>query len=223
MQYDLEKYVNKSSNDVNVPLNKLKLLHYKWVDDNKEFGELVKKGNDCFDTVMHRFKSNMFYLEVLWIQYEHNLKEGVENPESFNFLSLTLLESFIIQARSFIESTQNYTLLLLNIEKKSKNGLEGFYKLLEKSQDKKAKRILNLYKEKVDKENFFGDNIRKIRDKIIHYGYIKQYDFEDEIKNSKPLISNRSYEEFCQSYQNDLFYFMIDWSETLFEKKWQSG
>lgn len=222
MEHDLSKYINFVDYHSKIPFTKVRKYQNEIVSVRKNKSININELDNCLNTIKHRFKSSLYYLEIIWKQYEDAKSTDILDVESYNFLSLTSLESFFIQSRSFIESTQRYCLLYIGVEKEFDN-LKGFYKLISQSQNIKSQSIERLYKEKVFKENCFGFDIRNIRDKIIHKNYIKQLNFSEEINKNVPLISNKTYDTFCQNYSNELTYFLIDWAELLFEIKWQSG
>lgn len=94
------------------------------------------------------------------------------------------------------------------------DGTKDFYKIIDQIDNEKSRHIKNIFNS-VDES--WGDLIRSLRDKIVHYDLIKtNYKF-------RPTLKGKSYEEFSQEMTNYMFYLLIDLCVLLFEVEWVSG
>tara|TARA_R110002124_G_scaffold88069_2_gene226302 strand:+ start:505 stop:1182 length:678 start_codon:yes stop_codon:yes gene_type:complete len=215
---EISKKIQKDTENICLKFNFWMNEYTNKIEDSNLKIKIVKQT----DALLFKFISIGINLEHLWeIRYEKkclfrekntNTKEW-ENPNSF--IDLVFLENTVIQVRSFIDFAQKLSCLVLGYEKNF-IGTKGFYKVLNKIDNDKAKKILNKFQEILTEGNW-GSTVKSIRDKISHYDIIKT--------NSEylPVIQKMNYEDFCQNLENNVFVLLCDLNEILFEKKWVAG
>jgi hypothetical protein len=173
------------------------------------------------DALLFKFTLAVINLEFLWKISELKIdpsKDG--NQEDYfewnnkaSIIDSSFLENTIIQIRAFIDFAQKLSCVVLGYTKPIDNT-KKFYKTLNKIGSKKSSIIEQTFKE-VD--NSWGELIRSLRDKIVHYDLIKTgHEF-------RPTLRNKNYEQFAQDLTNNMFYLLIELNQKLFEVDWVSG
>lgn len=123
------------------------------------------------------------------------------------------MESTIVQIRAFIDFAQKLSAVRLGYLKPI-DGTKDFYKILDRINTEKSKAIANSF---LRMDSDWGNLIRSLRDKVLHYGLIKTN------HEYRPRIQQKNYEEFAQSLTNDMFDFLVELSSLLFDVEWVSG
>jgi len=183
--------------------------------------QLGKKIISQTDSLLFKFISVATNLEFLWqIHYlkQDNSELQKHTAEWQNNLSLTDLmyfENVIVQLRAFIDFAQKLCCLVLEYTKPI-DGTKDFYKILAKNESQKAREIESKFRE-IMSQGSWGNSVKSIRDKIIHYDIVKTK------SEFKPTIQGKSYERFCQDLENDMFVFLTELQPILFEREWISG
>jgi hypothetical protein len=173
------------------------------------------------DALLFKFTLAVINLEFLWRISEYKnkdildikLDEQFEWNNSISIIDSTFFESTIIQISAFIDFAQRLSCLLIGNDSRVFNS-KDFYKKLKESDHSKSNIIKDKFKE-IDKS--WGKEINTIRNQIVHYDIIKtNHAF-------RPTLNDKKYEEFAQAKTNDMFCFLIDLCEILFDIKWISG
>lgn len=160
------------------------------------------------DALLYKFTLSVINLEFLWriSQKQLNDHQGQPDGQAFEWNNInsiidsTFLESTIVQIRAFIDFAQKLSSVRLGYHKPI-DGTKDFYKILDKMDNEKSKAIRDLF---LKMDNDWGNLIRSLRNKIMHYGLIKTN------HEYRPRIQDKSYEEFAQSLTNNMFYFLIE-------------
>ena len=123
------------------------------------------------------------------------------------------MESTVIQIRAFIDFAQKLSCSTLGYLKPI-DGTKDFYKIIEKFNSPKSNEIYAAFSS-VDES--WGRLIRSLRDKILHYDFIKSnHEF-------RPKLQGQTYEQFAQEMTNNMFSMLIKLNKTLFDIKWIAG
>jgi len=208
MDYELLKYIDFVDKHNEIFINKIQKSYNIWINKNSHLELEYEKLQNFLIVLKHRHLSTLYHLEVLWKQKEFSSDVVKVQSSQFNQLSLMHFESFFIQARSMIETTQKFSLIYLNV-KDSFKDLKEFFKRIKKSENEIKLEIYNFYKNEVFAEGKYGNRIKSFRDKIIHGSMIHQNNYLDPFKNILPLIGYKSYEEFNQQTHNETFEFLV--------------
>ncbi|MBN2747192.1 MAG: hypothetical protein JXR34_10745 [Bacteroidales bacterium] len=172
------------------------------------------------DALLFKFTLSVINLEFLWRISEKqsvvDLPNDIEKFEwnnSNSIIDAAFFESTIIQIRAFIDFAQKLACVTLGYTKPI-DGTRDFYKILNKIGGSKSILVKESFEE-VD--NTWGELIRSLRDKIVHYDLIKTN------HEYRPTLKGKNYEEFAQELTNSMFYFLIDLCKLLFGIEWISG
>ncbi|WP_420388269.1 hypothetical protein [Roseivirga sp.] len=173
------------------------------------------------DALLYKFTLATINLEFLWkiseFKKEALIKDdqqvGYEWNNSKSIIDSIFFESTIIQIRAFIDFAQKLSCVRIGYYKPI-NGTNHFYKILKSSESYLASQIEKVFKE-VDES--WGQVIRSLRDKVLHYDLIKTS------HSFRPSIQEKNYEEFAQGLTNEMFEFLMTLSEVIFGIEWISG
>lgn len=187
--------------------------------DNKDLNK--EKLLKYTDALLFKFTISIINLEFLWKVAENKNGKNVDNNSKDKFewnnansiIDATFFESTIIQIRAFIDFSQKLSFITLG-NTKPIDGTKDFYKKLNKIGNNKSQRIEKLFH---DVDNSWGKKVRELRDKMVHYHFIKTN------HEYRPKIGGENYERFAQDLSNEMFGFFIELFEILFEMKWLPG
>lgn len=189
--------------------------------ENKNDLEYSQKILKHTDALLFKFTLAVINLEFLW--QISDLKKPLDpvrpNQELYEWnnadsiIDSLFLESTVIQIRSFIDFAQKLSCVCLGYTKPI-DGTKDFYKILRRMDSDKSREIEDTFM-KVDES--WGKIVRSVRDKILHYDLIKTN------HDLRPSIAGKHYEDFGQGLSNDMFEFLIELCEDLFEVKWVPG
>lgn len=182
---------------------------------------LSKKILSQTDAVLFKFVSAAINLEFLW-QIHYQKKDKAEFKEhttewqnNLSFTDSIFFENTIIQIRAFLDFTQKLSCLVLNYTKPI-DGTKDFFKILSKMNTEKSKAVEKKFNEVLN-DRAWGNKLKSIRDKIIHYDIIKTK------SEFRPTIQSKQYQKFCQELENDMFVLLTELQEILFEQEWKAG
>lgn len=186
--------------------------------EREDYGDNSEIMLKCTDALLYKFTLCVINLEFLWkIAEKANSNREISGVMDWNntnsIIDSIFLEGTIIQIRAFIDFAQKLACVRLGYLKPI-DGTKDFYKILNKVNNEESKLIEKSFL-KMDEE--WGNLIRNLRDKILHYGIIKTN------HEYRPQIQSKSYEVFAQEQTNNMFLFLTKLSWVLFNVEWVSG
>ncbi len=202
--------------------------------------ELRDKINKGLETAVHKFTLSCIHLEFLWKQSEASRTEIISDfmnsvsehkwSDARRTLGSLFLESFLFQIKSFLDVYQKYCCLILGIEKPNYDGLESFYKALDKVQSahkSKADIVSKYFKNEIFGEKRWGKLLKDLRDKIAHFDFVRyNYKGTEVIQETLldwPTLRGLTYDRFCQDIENNVFSMLTEISSVIYQLPWKSG
>jgi hypothetical protein len=192
-------------------------------------------------SVTYKFVLTDIHLEQLWalslisrsnlwkaLDDSHDRLEWNDNQLVIGYV---FLESFLFQARSFIDIFFRYICLLMGDEKFGKMSSKKFFRFMtsnKKPFKNKRDRLHSYFKEKVFGEDQWGALLRSLRDKIAHQEHLRpSYEWSekllDKVHLDLPTIQGRTFDRLCQEIENGMFEMIRKTSSILFDLEWKSG
>jgi hypothetical protein len=210
----------------------------------------VKQVREYLKAALYKFYLSTLSLEQLW-SMSHTKRDDivVALQNSLDNLDCTddelliisfVFEGFLFLSRSFLDFYMLYLCLALKTGYEGSISQEKFYKSLERSKDSvlsvKAEKVGEYFRTKVFAETAtyglapenWGTLIRTLRDKIAHRDVIKQNfagneKLLDKVLFNWPTLRGTTYDRFCQSMQNGMFFMLTDISSLLYDLEWKAG
>lgn len=220
MEVNLNKLVEQIFEQQTIPVclkfNEASKMFCETLNDPTQIKQIEK----ATEGLLFKHSLSIINLEILW-------KISVKNPNhvspksplfkewnnSYSIIDSTFFENTVIQIRAFIDFAQKLAATSIGILKPIDNT-KDFYKKLKSLNSKKGEQVNSIFKEM---DETWGNDIRSIRDKILHYDIIKtNHEF-------RPTIQGVNYEKFMQKYDNHMFMFLTKLCEVIFEVEWISG
>lgn len=195
-----------------------------------------------FEAVEHKFYLNYIHLEELWVLSEEarvDLFDALANSldrltwdEDQQVLGSLFLESFLFQARSFLDVFMFYICLVMGIEDPGYMKVQKFYNYMESDErgpfQERANQLADYFRRHVFGDENWGELVCSLRDKIAHRDRLRP-SFEGteellgEVLLDWPTLRGLTYERFCQDMHTGLYEMIRHTSQTLFELEWRAG
>ena len=192
-----------------------------------------------FQSALMKFLLTDIHLEQVWslsmvsrstlfqtIVDSSNKIEWTENQKICGYL---YLESFLFEARSFIDVLLRYFCLVLGKEVPGPIRLEKFYGYMNRVNPPFKNKSIKLtdYVKRVFSGDQWGAILRSLRDKIAHQEpLIPSYEGIEKISDvllDWPTIRGKTFDRFCQKMENGLFDMVTELFPILFDLEWKSG
>jgi len=200
--------------------------------------EMIKRH---FKSVEYKFFLISIQLEQLWALSEDSrleLWDALANSldrlkwnDNQLIIGSMFLESFLFEARSFLDVYMFYICLLTGIEKPGKMSFKKFKKYMRRCKEPfqtKAVQLQKYFEEEVFGSNKWGYLVKSLRDKITHQEHLRPSRNGSEILLGKvlldwPTIRGMTFDRFSQHIENCMFEMLRKTSPLLFELEWKSG
>lgn len=239
-----ESLVEKAHLNYETVILKLRQMQDIYLKRNRKLysNSQVYKIQRSFKAVEHKFFLSSLHLEQLWalsMDSRWELLDAIENSldklkwdDTQLVIGSMFLESFLFQARSFLNVYKFYICLVMGIEDPGKMSVERFYTRMRSckrsSFQKRAIHLLEYFENTVFGPGKWGKLLKELRDKIAHRDYIRpSFDGKETIFEKIlldwPTLQGMTYDQFCQHINNGIFEMLYDTSPILFELEWKSG
>ena len=191
--------------------------------------------------VQFRYKSTSLTLEQLWalsMTLQLRSIDIVEKQTDVNLwqdeemtIGLTVLESFLFHARSFLDMYMLYICLIFGMEKPVLMSTSDFKKfkksITQPALQLKAEYIWSYFDNSVLADNAWGDTLRSLRDKITHKEPLRPSQKEDISLVGReliwPVIRKLPFSDIAQEFKNGIFETLRDTAPVLFDLEWKVG
>jgi hypothetical protein len=231
-------------------LEKISKLHDAYLDEKKSLynHESIIKITKAFGFIKHKSTLLTIHLEGLWkeseiarreilLDYDNSTKEHRWTDIDKTIGSLRL-EAFLFQAKAFLDAYVMYCLLLLKVRNLPKKTLSKFevFEDVPREFTNPAQKVKDYFSKIVYGSNIdwgplgsngWGRVVKSMRDKIAHTYYINSdsegVEVIQDIILKWPTLRGMTYERFCQSVENGIFYMIVEISEILYEVDWNNN
>ena len=237
--------LDKTQDNIKTPMRKIERMQEVYLKKrNNLYSDMqIKKIWKSFETVRQKYVFLDFHLEQLWSlsmksrqKLHHIFENSLDNLEwddQKKVIGILFLESFLFQAKSFLDVYLFHACLILRIDNPGYMSVDKFYKHLDAitHQDfiDKAELVKQHYQTKVFGDDHWGEILRSLRDKIAHKDCLHpSYEGKETIWGNVllnwPSLHGLTLERFCQEIiKNGIFEMMIETSMIFFELEWKSG
>ena len=220
-------------------------MHNHYIDSNKKiYDEIeIRKLQYFIESYLYKFYLANMHLEQLWSLASYHKTENLllkilknifdehDTSDNNTILYSFSLESFLIQATAFYHFYELYLYAFFKVENtryhSEKKLLDKLSMVRGNSFEKKAEKVIAHYKVGDAKKN--RTLLKELRHSSLHRDNVFP-SFEQNINLLDKLIDGKekwineiSCTDFCQSIQNDMFYFVIDLSSNLYNLEWKPG
>ncbi len=177
------------------------------------------------------------HLERLWdfkeSQLFDNLLKNVEeykiDPRCFTDSEIAYLtsefESFLVQARAFINVAQIHTLDACCIKFGGLLTNEKYDKIVMSEKLASPKKLIiakQYFDEKVFSKDKWGFLLKSLRDRVVHFDRIRPTKINDN--NFEQLsVVGLSLEKLAQEFENGSYYLLVDVIAPIWDREWISG
>lgn len=207
------------------PLRKLERMQQLYLQETSAYSEQqVEAIHKALQAVNHKFILVGFHLEQLWALREcvdlgvlNALTNSIEHlvwDDCERLIGSSCLESFLFQARSFLDIYMLYSALIMNRDFSGMMSWKRFQKVLKSASctsfEERANQLLAYFQNQVFGKERWGDLVRSLRDRIAHRDYINpSFESKERIMGGIlldiPTLRGQTYDNFCQTMQNGLF------------------
>ena len=245
--------VQKAQGNMNPTVTKATKAQEIYLQSNSNLytGDEMATIRYFLDAFLYKFQLANYSLEQLWVireaKVEQNFLDIVRNSVSSLtltdnevFLQSHILEQFLFQGRSCLDFFMLYLAHFLCTKHEGSMSKDKFYKRLEKATpdlSNKANCIKDYFQTKIfssEREvdiispTNWGNLLKSLRDKIAHKDRIRiSENSNDRIMNNIlldfPTLKDLTYDRFCQSMQNGMWYMIVDLFPSLYDLEWQAG
>jgi len=191
------------------------------------------------EAVRFKYLLTSFQLEELWTlstACRWELVTAIHRPTEDRWdadetiLGSHYLESFLMQARAFLDLFLRYGCLLLKadapITAKLKQRRKALNRVAEEPFGQRALRLLGYLDQEVFAKDKWGAVLRDLRDRIAHRDMLHPSDDgTEEVAGSRlawPTIQSMTFERLGQGFENGMFEMIRDTAPMLFNLEWKS-
>jgi hypothetical protein len=180
------------------------------------------------------------HLEQLWSIRDYNVDEIVLHidvlpsevtwNETQFIVGNMYLESYLFQARSFIDIYMRYICTIFELGKLGHLSRKKFKKRLRNTPakyTKKAENITNYFNNNVFAPEKWGSLIKELRDQISHIGenyiQVEKAGTVIEVELYWPTVKGLTFDKLCQGIDTGIFEMLVDTTPILFDLEWKPG
>lgn len=194
------------------------------------------------ESVKLKFVLTDIHLEQLWalsMVARSNLRQAVDKSidklewtDTQSAVGYVFLESFLFQARSFIDIFFGYICLLMGKKKIDTMNQKKFTSFMRSNGEpfkNKSIQLLNYFKKEIFGEDTWGTTLRdNLRGIIAHKERLRSSREGSEKLLGKvlldwPTIRGKTFDRLCQDIKEDIFGMIQKTSSILFDLEWKSG
>lgn len=195
-----------------------------------------------FESVAYKFLLTDIQLEQLWALSEDarlSLWKALDNSlgklgwnDNQLISGSVFLESFLFEARSFIDVFLFYVCLLMGYEKPGMMSAKKFYSRMKSTQEpvfkRKSARLHAYFENNVFGKDRWGKLLTGLRDKIGHQEHLRpSYEGSEKLFGKVlldwPTLRGKTFDRLCQEIEDGMFDMIRETSPVLFDLEWKSG
>lgn len=181
------------------------------------------------------------HLEELWtlsMDCRWSLFDLIENSidkqvwtDEEHIIGAMHLESFVVQARAFLNVYMYYICLLMNIAQPGEMTRDKFKRAMQKVSDPYlqhvARQMITYFDVAVFGDGQWGKLVKDIRDKIVHRESLRPSSQGEEVAMGLlldwPTIRGMTFERFAQQFANGAFELLRSTTPILLGLEWKAG
>lgn len=240
----IEPIVEKTRSQTKETLFKLRQMQEIYLKRSSErySNSHINRIKRHFASVEFKFLLTCIHLEQLWALSEDarfdlvdavaNSLERLDWTANQSIIGSLFLESFLFEARSFLDVYMFYICLIMGIDNPGTMKVTKFKQHMksrkETSFEKRATQLLKYFEQQVFGKDHWGELLRSLRDKISHRERLSPSRNGSETLLGKvlldwPTLRRKTFDRFCQDINNGMFEMLCETSPMLFELEWKSG
>ena len=237
------RVVQATRGHVDIPLRKLEQMNLLCLRERKDIYSRSKKQRieASLSALSFKYLLSSIHLEELWVlsmvarwELVDLVKNSVENStwtDEKLVIGSKHLESFLFQARAFLNFYKFHACLVMDIEDPGHMTIKNFQTKMDGIVDgpffTPAQKLKKYFGENVYAKGQWGWLLKGLRDKITHLDRLRPLrEGSEEIVSIRldwPTIQGTTFERLAQAFDNGVFGMLVDTAPLVYGQEWKSG